>query len=61
MKRGRWVRSEHECNLPAAGNRAVGSIWQCRCGQQWRLVSKWHDLMIERTRWDPIDDERGTR
>ncbi len=51
MKRSRWVRSEHECNQPAPGRRGAGSVWECRCGRRWRIVSVRTDGMYSHTRW----------
>lgn len=42
---GSWIkakRNEHKCDYPKYGvphDTAVGDVWECKCGRQWRVES----------------------
>lgn len=52
--RGRWFKKTHACNQPVAGSQGVGSVWECKCGQKWEILTKRMVGPYEHVTWKPL-------
>lgn len=35
---GRYILKTHECVKPSTYDAGIGSVWECSCGSQWKLI-----------------------
>lgn len=60
FKEGKWVRkspSPHSCAPPQKRNVGAGSLWKCKCGQEWFLNYVGYDPYGRKTwTWFPVEE-----
>jgi hypothetical protein len=51
---GKWIKKNrwpHTCGTPIEWPWiADGSVWQCKCGKQWRIRTNWRGVRV----WDRV-------